>query len=149
MSNLHALSVAVDQATRVRDNARLALQDALAAQQVSRAQLEQLEGYARETETRWGVRENATMQPQVMYHHYQFMDRLGHAAGMQTGVVDGHAGKVEASRLLLLQAELRLASLCKVVDKRNKDVALQQMRRDQKQTDERASLKYRPSGQEH
>ena len=149
MSSLNALAVAVEAASRKRDDARRALQDAQAAQQAALAQLEQLEGYARETEARWGVKADTAMKPEVMYHHYQFMNRLGHAAGIQTGVVGDHAHRVEAARQALLQAELRLASLRKVVDKRRQELELAQMRREQKQTDERAALQYRNAGQEY
>jgi len=149
MSSLNALAVAVEAASRKRDEARRALQDTQAAQQAAQAQLEQLEGYARETEARWGVKADTAMKPEVMYHHYQFMNRLGHAAGIQTGVVGDHAHRVEAARQALLQAELRLASLRKVVDKRRQELELAQMRREQKQTDERAALQYRNAGQEH
>jgi len=149
MSSLNALAVAVEAASRKRDEVRRALQDTQAAQQAAQAQLEQLEGYARETEARWGVKADTAMKPEVMYHHYQFMHRLGHAAGIQTGVVGDHAHRVEAARQALLQAELRLASLRKVVDKRRQELELAQMRREQKQTDERAALQYRNAGQEH
>jgi len=149
MSSLNALAVAVEAASRKRDDARRVLQDAQAAQQAALAQLEQLEGYARETEARWGVKADTAMKPEVMYHHYQFMNRLGHAAGIQTGVVGDHIHRVEAARQALLQAELRLASLRKVVDKRRQELELAQMRREQKQTDERAALQYRNAGQEH
>ena len=149
MSSLNALAVAVEAASRKRDEARRALQDTQAAQQAAQAQLEQLEGYARETEARWGVKADTAMKPEVMYHHYQFMNRLGHAAGIQTGVVGDHAHRVEAARQALLQAELRLASLRKVVDKRRQELELAQMRREQKQTDERAALQYRNAGQEY
>lgn len=142
MSNLQSLAVAVEVSERKRDEARRVLQDALAAQQAARAQLDQLEDYARETEARWGMKADTAMQPEVMYHHYQFMARLGHAAGMQTGVVGDHAGRVEAAQRALLDAELRLASLRKVMDKRRYELELAQARRDQKQTDERAALQY-------
>ena len=154
MSSLNSLAVAVDVASRKRDAARKVLQDALAAQQAARAQLDQLEDYARETESRWGMKADTAMQPEVMYHDYQVMNRLGHAASMQTGVVGDQAGRVESAQRALLEAELRLTSLRKVVDKRRHDLELQQMRRDQKQTDERAALQYRtasqgPQGQEY
>ncbi|MBV7544137.1 flagellar export protein FliJ [Acidovorax sp. sic0104] len=142
MSNLQSLAVAVEVSERKRDEARRVLQDALAAQQAARAQLDQLEDYARETEARWGMKADTAMQPEVMYHHYQFMARLGHAAGMQTGVVGDHAGRVDAAQRALLDAELRLASLRKVMDKRRYELELAQARRDQKQTDERAALQY-------
>ncbi|MNT46389.1 Flagellar FliJ protein [compost metagenome] len=50
---------------------------------------------------------------------------------------------MEAARRALLEAELRLASLRKVMEKRRHDLELAEMRRDQKQTDERAALQYR------
>lgn len=149
MSSLSSLAVAVDVATRQRDNARRALQSVLAAREAASAQLEQLQDYARETEARWGMRADAQMKPEVMYHHYQFMGRLGHAAGLQTTVVGDHEDRVAMARRALLQAELRLASLSKVVQKRQSDIELKNARRDQKQTDERASLQYRNSQQEH
>ena len=124
MSSLNALSVAVEVASRKRDDARKVLQDTLAAEQAARAQLNQLEDYARETESRWGVKADTAMQPEVMYHHYQFMNRLGHAASIQNGVVRDHSARVQAAQRALLDAELRLASLRKVVEKRRNDLAL-------------------------
>ena len=154
MSSLNALTVAVEVASRKRDEARRLLQDAQGAQRAAQDQLDQLQGYARETEGRWGMRADAAVQPEVMFHHYQFMDRLGHAVGLQNGVVADHAGRVQAATRALLDAELRLASLRKVVEKRQHDQQRQQMRREQKQTDERASLQIRnaingPQGQEY
>ena len=149
MSSLTSLHVAVDVATRKRDDARRALQATLAAQQAAHSQLEQLQDYARETEARWGMRADTEMKPEVMHHHYHFMDRLGHAAGLQTTVVGDHEGRVAGARRALLEAELRLASLCKVVAKRRADLEVKDMRRDQKQTDERAALQYRSANQEH
>ena len=143
MPGLNALAVAVEAATRKRDDARRALQDTQAAQQAARSQLDQLEDYARETQARWGMKADTAVKPEVMFHHYHFMDRLGYAAGVQTGVVGEHGNRVEAARGALLAAELRLASLKKVVEKRRHDQERAEMRRDQKQTDERASLQYR------
>ena len=145
MPEANALSVAVEMALRQRDDARRSLQDARSASQAAQAQLDQLEGYARETQNRWGMRPNAAVQPEVMYHHYQFMDRLGHAAGLQTDVVGQHIERVGAAERSLLEAELRLASLKKLVEKRQRDALQAQMRREQKQTDERAALQYRQS----
>lgn len=91
---------------------------------------------------RWGMKADTAMQPEVMYHHYQFMDRLGHAARLQTGVVGDQEQRVELARRTLMEAELRLASLRKVLEKRRRDMELLLQRREQKQTDERAALQY-------
>ena len=143
MSALSALVVAVELAERKRDEARRALQDARRAQQAAHEQMEQLKGYAQETQNRWGMRTNAHVQPEVMYHHYQFMDRLQHAMDLQTTVVASHEGRITAAQQALLATELRLASLKKLADKRRKEIELLQTRREQKQTDERAALQYR------
>lgn len=139
MSSLNAFLVAVEMAERKRDQARQALQDVKQARQAAQEQLNQLENYAQETQNRWGMRANATVQPQVMFHHYQFMDRLSHAIGLQTGVVGDHSLRVENATRVLLETELRLAALKKVVEKRRRDLEALQMRREQKQTDERAA----------
>lgn len=139
---LRGLMVAVDAAERQRDEARRLLQIARNAQMAAQSQIDQLQAYAQETEGRWGMRANATMAPEVMYHHYQFMDRLGHAIGLQTIVVQDHERRVDHAQQALLQTELRLTSLKKLTDKRGQEIEQAQTRRDQKQTDERAALQY-------
>lgn len=141
-SALRGLMVAVDAAERQRDEARRLLQNTRSAQMAAQGQLDQLQAYANETEGRWGMRANAMMAPEVMFHHYQFMDRLGHAMGLQTTVVQQHSYRVEQAQQVLLQAELRLSSLQKLVAKRRQEIELAQMRREQKQTDERAAQQY-------
>jgi len=153
MASLNAFLVAVELAERQRDEARQALQDARNARQAAQQQLDQIESYAQETQNRWGLRADAAVKPEVMYHHYQFMDRLAYASGLQSSVVGDQAGRVDAAAQVLLQAELRVTSLKKVVEKRKREMEHLQSRRDQKQTDERASLQFRsagsgPSGQE-
>ena len=81
MTKPNALSVAVEMATRQRDEARRVLQHAQGAQRAAQDQLQVLQGYAQETENRWGMRAQATVAPEVMIHHYHFMGRLDHAAG--------------------------------------------------------------------
>ena len=148
MSSLSALKVAVDLATRQRDQARQVLLETQRIQQAGQAQLSQLTGYAEETQQRWGVRENAVLKPEVMFHQRQFQGRLEHAIGLQTDTVQGQEQRVEKARQTLLAAELRLQSLQKLVERKQQEQALAQMRREQKQTDERASLRLsiHPSG---
>ena len=152
-ASLGTLSVAVDVALRTRDEARRLLQAAQNAQHAAQQQMEQLQSYAGETQDRWGLRANAQVQPEVMFHHYQFMERLHHAMGMQGTVVGDNERRVGAAQKALLAAELRLASLKKLADQRASEWVLLQSRRDQKQTDERAGLQRRnaftrPEGQE-
>ena len=141
MSVLNALNIAIEVATRKRDAARQALRDAQRIEQAGQAQLTQLTGYAHETQQRWGARPGAALKPEVMYHHYQFMDRLDQAIGMQTTVVQDQGQRVVQAQQALLQAELRVQSLKKMVERKQHESMVAQMRKEQKQTDERAGLR--------
>lgn len=149
MTKPNALSVAVEMATRQRDEARRVLQHAQGAQRAAQDQLQVLQSYAQETESRWGMRAQATVAPEVMFHHYHFMGRLDHAAGLQSGVVDDHAQRVALAQQQLRDAEVRLASLRKLLEKRQMEALQAQARRDQKMTDERAALRHRSSAHGH
>ena len=142
MSALNAMNIAIEAAERKRDAARTALQERQRAQQAAQAQMDQLHGYAQEMQERWGAQEGLAVQPEVMHHQYQFMERLQHAIGLQTRVVSDQNIRLDASRQALLAAELRVSSLQKVVQARQRDLALTQMRREQKETDERASMAF-------
>ncbi len=146
MSNvqtLNALRIAIEMAERERDAARQGLQGAQTAQQAAQAQLDQLQSYAQETETRWGPRADARLQPQVLHHHYQFMERLQHAAGLQTQVVQGHDAREQQAQNQLIKAEQRLLSLRKLLSHKEREQQQLQARHEQKQTDERALLQHR------
>ncbi len=142
MSSLNALMVAIEMAVRKRDEARNALLERQRAHAAAKSQMEQLENYALEMQQRWGASEGAAMKPEVMFHHRQFMDRLQHAIDLQTRVMNDQNIRLEAAQKALMAAELRLSSLNKVVETRRRDMALAQMRREQKQTDERAALQF-------
>lgn len=146
MSNiqtLNALRIAIELAERERDAARQGLYGALFAQRAAQAQLDQLQSYAQEIETRWGPRAEARLQPQVLQHHYQFIGRLQHAAGLQTQVVQDHAARLQQVQDQLLKAEQRLLSLRKMLSHKEREQMQSQVRREQKQTDERAMLQHR------
>lgn len=142
MSSLNALMIAIEMAARKRDEARQVLRERLHALEAAKNQMDQLEGYMQEMQQRWGACEGAEMKPEVMVHHRQFMERLQHAVNLQTKVIADQSIRLEAAQKALMATELRLSSLNKVVEARKRDIALAQMRRDQKQTDERAALQF-------
>ena len=142
MSSLNALMIAIEMATRKRDEARQALRERQRGYDAAQSQMQQLESYAAEMQQRWGASEGAAMKPEVMFHHRQFMDRLEHAIQLQSKVMADQALRLEAAQKALMATELRLNSLNKVVETRRRDMALAQMRREQKQTDERAALQF-------
>ena len=142
MSSLNALMIAIEMAVRKRDDARQPLRERQHAFDAAKSQMEQLENYAAEMQQRWGATEGASLKPEVMVHHRQFMERLEHAINLQTRVIADQSIRLEAAQKALMAAELRLTSLNKVVETRRRDMELAQMRREQKQTDERAALQF-------
>lgn len=142
MSSLNALMIAIEMAVRKRDDARQALRERQHAFDAAKSQMEQLENYAAEMQQRWGATEGASLKPEVMVHHRQFMERLEHAINLQTRVIADQSIRLEAAQKALMAAELRLTSLNKVVETRRRDMELAQMRREQKQTDEHAALQF-------
>lgn len=134
--------VAIDAAMRKRDEARQLLQARVQACQAAQSQMDQLQDYAAQMQQRWGAHEHQAVQPEVMYHQYQFMERLNHAMGLQAKVIQDQAIRLEAAQKALMACELRVTSLQKVVAARQRDISLAQMRREQKQTDERAALQF-------
>ena len=136
-----SFEVAVDLAERQRDGARQALQNVLQARVAAQNQMDQLQAYVQETQQRWGVQTGGEIKPEVMGHFYAFTAKLEHAIGVQAGVIKGQEQRVQQAQQVLLQAELRLTSLRKLLQNKRDEWARQQQRREQKQTDESASLR--------
>ncbi len=141
MPHRTALETAVSLATRERDAAAQRLAVARQGWIAAQLQLDQLETYGGETEARWAVQAlNCT--PEIMGHHYQFMERLSHAIGLQKGVVAKQAGMVATLADRLRLADTRRQSLLQVHDKRLEEQRRALERREQKSSDEQAALQY-------
>ncbi|WP_114968328.1 flagellar export protein FliJ [Rhodoferax ferrireducens] len=141
MSAIRSLFLAIEMATRKRDQATQDLMRVQNAHLFAQSQMTQLETYADETEARWTVAAQISTSPELMRHHYQFMDRLHHAVGLQKGVLESESRKVDHAKRLVLDAEFRLVSLKQVLKKKQADISILQSRREQKQMDEFATLR--------
>ena len=140
MSQLRSIELAIELATRQRDDLAKAAAGVAKTLQFAQGQLSQLEGYAAETDARWVHTGNEGRSAELLRHHYQFMERLQHAIGLQSGVMANTGQQVEAARKLVLQAEYRLAGLNQVLKTRQSQVMQVQQRREQRQTDEFAAI---------
>lgn len=149
MSALRSFLLAIDLATRKRDEAAQALMRVQSACLFAQDQMSQLEVYAAETASRWTKAAQSGTTPELLRHHYQFLDRLQQAIGLQQGVLANESRKLEHAKRLVLEAEFRLLSLQQVLKKKQADLALIQSRREQKLMDEFAALQTRrsPGGQ--
>ena len=143
MSAIKSLLLAIDLATRNRDQASLFLKSVQNAQLFAQQQMGQLQTYATETEARWQAAAQIRTTPELMQHHYQFMDRLHHAIGLQESALENADRKTDAARRLALEAEFRLVNLKQLLKKKQADMSILQSRREQKQMDEFAAIQTR------
>lgn len=142
MSALRSVALAIELATRQRDQAGRQLMQAQRACQFAQGQLDQLESYAADSENRWMTSARISMAPELLQHHYQFMGRLRHAIGLQGGVMDDLNRQLSGVKKLALDAEFRLAGLQQVMKKKQADLAKVMARREQKQMDEFAAMQF-------
>lgn len=143
MAQGRGLQVAMEAAQRQRDIAMQRLAQKRQARQLGQQQLDQLTGYATETEQRSMLRGQIGTSPEVIQHHLQFMARLEQTIELQKSqMATLDEASQEAERQLLV-AELRLVSLRQVVQRRERDAAQSQLRREQKEVDEMAASRYR------
>jgi flagellar FliJ protein len=142
MSLLKTLALAVEVASRKRDAAHRALGQAQQKYIAAHDQLTQLETYASETETRWMTQAQTCAVPELMRHHYQFMERLAQAIQMQLGILADNARWVEAAKKQLADTEIRVATLQQVCRNKQLEADKLQNRREQKQIDEFAAQRF-------
>lgn len=157
MSAIKSLLLAIDLATRKRDQASQVVIGVQKAQSFAQHQMGQLQTYATETQSRWHAAAQVMTTPELMQHHYQFMDRLHHAIDLQESALENSTQKTNAAKRLALEAEFRLVNLKQVLKKKQADMNILQSRREQKQMDEFAAMQTRQttsvfsngSGHEH
>lgn len=143
MTGLKSIALAIEVATQKRDQAGKQLVQAQRAYLSAESQLEQLRSYADETAAKWAAGAKSLTSAELLRHHYQFMDRLQQAIDMQAHVLQDQSLRVEASKKVALEAEFRLAGLKQVLKKKQAERARLQARREQRQTDEMASVMHR------
>jgi flagellar FliJ protein len=140
MSSLKSLSIAIELATLARDQAMAQWQNTLKAQAHGRDQMLQLQQYASETEQRWSKGAQQGTTSELLHHHYQFMGRLYQAVTLQEATLEAASQRVAIAQRQEVQAEVRLASLQKLLEKRRMEQTRLHQRMEQKHMDEFAAM---------
>ncbi len=143
MSALKRFALAIDLASRRRDQAAQELLLAQQSELFARDRMAQLQNYAVETETKWISKAQCGTGAELLRHQSQFMNRLQQAIGLQDGVLAQETRKVGGAKEIALAAEYRLVNLKQVVKKKHADVVALQARHEQKQMDEFAAQRSR------
>lgn len=137
-ASLDALNLLLDRATQERD--RLAGELRRGEEVVQRARLQgrQLGDYRGEYLQRWSAQFGRGGAIEIVHCYQSFMQRLDEALAQQQRQIEAAERGVAAVRQALLQAEVRVASVKKLIERRQAEMARRQERRDQRQTDETA-----------
>jgi flagellar protein FliJ len=142
MSKLRSIRLAIELATRQRDELAKNHAHALRNVDFARSQLAQLTAYASDIDSRWVNGATSALSAEMVRHHYQFMDRLQQAIGMQNGVIANMVSQADTAHKAVLQAEFRLSGLGQVLKAREATLDAVHRRREQHETDEFASQRF-------
>lgn len=144
------LSLLLERAQAERDTAAQALHAANAQALAARAQHGELTGYRQEYQQRWTQQFSRATTMDIVACYQSFGQRLNHAVDSQSHVAQ-HADQRELSaRDALRQAEMRVAALRQLIQRREAEAQAAASRREQRATDEfaaRAHLRRHPHAQ--
>lgn len=138
----HALQTAITLATRQRDALRQRYAHSLRQIDFAQRQLDQLTHYTDEINARWISAQHTPRSAELVHHHYQFLDRLQHAAQLQHTVLQQTRQQANNHQAALLAAETRLAAMEQLLAQRQRTLHTQAQRREQRETDAFATLKH-------
>ena len=139
MPALHPLTVLLTQNERQRDAALAEHLRALAASRAAAAQADQLRTYRREYEQRWHAQFSIEGQIGLVHCYHGFMQRLTQAVEHQARIEEQADLHVKRALGAVSAAELRCASVRKLIERRSQEQRVAAERRDQKQSDEFAA----------
>jgi flagellar FliJ protein len=136
---LQPLVVLLEQAERDRDEALARQRRVESALTSAEVQAEQLVAYRADCEGRWGpqFRKGVTMTLLQVYH--EFAGRLHGAVGQQGQQIERLRADLARCLADTVAAELRVASVNKLIERREAAMNRTVAQREQKQTDEYAS----------
>ena len=143
MSALKSVLLAIELATREREEVGKVLAHVQRGRVGAKDQMDQLQSYAADTESRWALGSQPQTAPEIMRHYHQFMERLRQAMGLQALALTALDKEFALAKGRLLAAEMRIASLNQLLGKKQARFHKQQAGREQRQMDEFSALQQR------
>ena len=135
---MSALDTLLQHVEGERDQAQAALRRAEEQARRVRTQTEQLQQYRADYQARWTGEFSRQGTMEIVQCYQSFMQRLDEALLQQTQQADAADAMALRLRQALLAAETRVASVRKLMERRQAEQRLAHDRRDQRQTDETA-----------
>lgn len=141
-STIRTIEKVVEIAEQRRDEALAQLAQLRRELRHAQDQMDQLASYADEATLRWHARSVQGVDANLLYHHRQFMHKIGHAIEFQRSVLDSHHTRIEQAQAKVHDAERDLAGLRMYQQRKQQEIDLRAQRQDQKAMDEMAQNVY-------
>jgi flagellar FliJ protein len=138
MDRSHILHTLLERDERQRDEAVSLLQDCQRHAAQAEEQVQGLITYRVDYHQRWQQQFAQGTSMDILRCYQGFVERLEQAIAAQRAAVDQAQKRVEGARTVLRQREIKLATVRRLIERRDQAQALVDQRRDQKTTDEAA-----------
>jgi flagellar FliJ protein len=139
MDAMQSLLTLLAHAERERDAALAELRRRQIDARNAQTQAEQLQTYRREYEQRWSGEFSRSGGIAIVQCYQGFVTRLGEAIDQQTRIALTAAQRLEHAERIWRESELRVASVGKLIGRRNVALRALEGRREQKLLDEQAT----------
>ena len=138
MKRLALLRTLLEREQKRRDEQMASVRAAVANAEAQQQQAQGLSTYRSEYCRKWSAQFQQAAQMEILRSYHGFLSRLDQAITQQQSVLD-HAGRmVEVQRQRLVEREIRVATVERLIKRREDLLARMADRRDQKDLDELA-----------
>ena len=138
MKRLALLKILLEREQKRRDEQMAAVRNAVANVEVQQQQADGLAGYRTEYCQKWSAQFQQAAQMEILRSYHGFLSRLDQAITQQKSVIEHAQRMVEAQRQRLVEREIRVATVERLIKRREALLAKVADRRDQKNLDELA-----------
>ena len=138
MKRLALLGILLEREQKRRDEQMAQVRAAVANAQAQQQQADGLAGYRGEYCQKWSAQFQQAATIEILRSYHGFLARLDQAIAQQQSVVEHAHRMVEAQRQRLVEREIRVATVERLIQRREATLAKLADRRDQKNLDELA-----------
>ena len=138
MKRLALLRTLLEREQKRRDEQMAAVRSAAANAEAQQQQADSLVEYRTEYCRKWSAQFQQAAQMEILRSYHGFLSRLDQAIAQQKSVVEHAHRMVEAQRQRLVEREIRVATVERLIKRREAMLAKVADRRDQKNLDELA-----------
>ena len=138
MKRIALLRTLLEREQKRRDEQMAAVRSAVANVEAQQQQADGLTGYRSEYCQKWSAQFQQAAQMEIVRSYHGFLSRLDQAISQQQSVVEHAKRMVDAQRQRLVEREVRVATVERLIQRREAMLAKVVDRRDQKNLDELA-----------